>query len=219
MNIALGIIFRNDADMLALTTPAYAGAFTHKLILDFGGNPPVDATWTRICQTWADDYGAARNQLIAAARAQTPCEWLLMLDADEAMFADDIRSIDNWVKRQTGDAFYFPRINFVGSSFEYIPRFYPDYQTRLIRLASDVHYINRVHECSESTKPRQLSPYHIYHYGLCRPPEFIFNRWRDYARLQGQAAPDIMPADFAEYRELGRREPYTQPHPIGENPA
>jgi hypothetical protein len=213
------MIFRDDADVMRLTMRAYQHVFVHKIIIDFGGEPPVDGTWTRIQSTWADDYAGARNQLIENARKLTKPEWLLMLDADEAMWPDDILSIERWVQSKTGDAFYFPRINFVGQQFEHLPQHYPDYQTRLIRLNSDAHYINRVHECSASTKPRQLAPFHIFHYGLCRPPEAIFARWNSYAQMQGLDVPVEMPAGFAEYRELGRREKYLDSHPLGENLA
>lgn len=214
-NIALGIIYKDDAWSLAQTAPAYANVFRDKVILNFGAEqPPVDAFWDVCTAPWPNDYAAARNSLLKYVQNFRRATWLLMLDADEAMFPDDLVSLSRWVESCTADAVYFPRINFVRDAQHWLPGNYPDYQTRLIRLGSDVHYVNAVHECSAGAKPRVMAPYHIYHYGLCRPAQHVFERWRAYAALAGKQAPAIMPPNFDAYGGLGRQEAWAKEHPL-----
>lgn len=214
-NIALGMIFKDDEWSLKRTLPAYSGVFHSKVMLRFGSSHgTIGDTWSVVDGLWKNNYATARNELIEEVKNLSAAAWLLMLDADEAMFPDDLRSLSRWVESCTADAVYFPRINFVRDTKTWLPGNYPDYQTRLIRLGSDVHYVNAVHECSAGSKPRAMAPYHIYHYGLCRPPEQVFERWRSYAALDGKAAPAQMPADFDAYTGLGRQEPFTGEHPL-----
>lgn len=220
-NIALGMIFKDDEWSLHNTRWVYEKEILHKFVNNFGEKrPALGGTWSVIDGVWKHNYATARNELIEEVKNLSAAAWLLMLDADEAMFPDDLLSLSRWVESCTVDAVYLPRINFVRDTKTWLPGNYPDYQTRLIRLGSDVHYVNAVHECSAGSKPRAMAPYHIYHYGLCRPPEQVFERWRIYAALDGKAAPAQMPADFDAYTGLGRQEPFTGEHPLqGAQPA
>lgn len=214
-NIALGMIFKDDEWSLHNTRWVYEKAILHKFVNNFGAErPQLSGTWSVIDGLWKNNYAVARNELIEEVKNLSAAPWLLMLDADEAMFPDDLRSLSRWVETCTADAVYFPRINFVKTPATWLPGNYPDYQTRLIRLGSDVHYVNAVHECSAGSKPRVMAPYHIYHYGLCRPPEVVFERWRSYAALDGKAAPAQMPAGFDDYVGLGPQEPFKGEHPL-----
>lgn len=213
-NIALGMIYKDDEWSLERTLPAYAHTFDERLMITFGEIPRGLRNWDVVLEAWPESYARARNNLLTIATAMLKAPWLLMLDADEAMFPDDLCSLSRWVESCTADAVYFPRINFGRTPATWLSDNYPDYQTRLIRLGSDVHYVNAVHECSAGAKPRALAPYHIYHYGLCRPPEVVFERWRSYAALDGKAAPAQMPAGFDEYVGLGRQEAFMGEHPL-----
>lgn len=202
--------------MLGRTLPAYAGVFANKVAIDYGSKDGSleflrSLNFTVFEQCWNNDYAEARNALL---KWQGPARWLLMLDADEAMQLADLVVLSHVVDNLSLDAYCFDRYNFVGD-LNHLADTFPDAQTRLIRLGSDVHYVNAVHECSAGSKPRgHLWCHPIYHYGLCRPPAEIFEKWRRYAALQGQPYPAEMPAGFGDYVALGAQVPWTKPHPL-----
>ena len=91
-------------------------------------------------------FGAMRN----AALALVPdwVEWVLMLDADEEMAAEDLVPLLELIASGTHDAYALPRYNFSGADKTGRMLLYPDRQTRLIRHTLDgrIAYSNAVHE-------------------------------------------------------------------------
>lgn len=211
--MTLGMIFRDDYEMLGQLLPLYRAAFQHVIVIDYSKNQNLDfwaaANIAAYPDEWPGSYAAARNDLLDIAHHRR-MPWLLMLDADEAVWPADVASMERFAAAQDGDALYFPRVNFTNWRGEWLPQQYPDYQTRLIRVGSDVRYVNDVHECSAGSKPRQRAPYNIFHYGLCKPPAETYAKWQRYA---GVTNPPPMPPGFAEYKELGQRALYPHPHP------
>ncbi len=213
--MTLGMIFRDDYEMAARLLPTYAHAFGQRIVVDYSTKVDYDF-WAAnnfhvlAGEPWPDDYSAARNRLLNVVRHYSEYPWLLMLDADEAVWPADVNSMARFAAASPADALFFPRVNFTNWNGEWLPVQYPDYQTRLIRLASDVQYVNKVHECSAGSKPRARAPYNIFHYGLCRPPLDTYLKWQRYS---GVTNPPPMPPNFADFAPLGQRAPYPHPHP------
>ncbi len=93
-----------------------------------------------------DDFAAMRN----AALSLVPDEidWVLMLDADEALAPEDAGPLLELIASGTHDAYALPRYNFPNADLHGTMLIYPDRQTRLFRNVRDgsIAYAGVVHE-------------------------------------------------------------------------
>ena len=134
-------------------TPAIAQAF-----LDESGVPYAHAQ--RDHTLFDDDFAAMRN----AALAMVPdwIEWVLMLDADEELVAEDHTPLLALLARTEQDsganAFALPRYNFPSADKSGGMIDYPDRQVRLLRHTPDhrVRYGGAVHETVQGAGHRSL---------------------------------------------------------------
>ena len=108
---------------------------------------------------WNDDYAAARNIGLAAARGA----WVLVLDADEALSELDHPLIRNAVRHGTRTAWQVMTRNYtedpIGQGWEandgaYPPEevaagWYPSWKVRLFPRCADIRFQGRVHEMVE----------------------------------------------------------------------
>lgn len=120
-------------------TPALAQAF-----LAASGVPHVVAE--RDAAAFDDDFSAMRN----AALALIPdwVEWVLMLDADEALAPEDYSPLLALIGSATHDVFALPRYNFPKSDLSGAMIEYPDRQVRLLRHQPNdpIAFSGAVHE-------------------------------------------------------------------------
>ncbi len=134
-------------------TPAIAQAF-----LDESGVPYAHAQ--RDHTLFDDDFAAMRN----AALAMVPdwIEWVLMLDADEELVAEDhtpLLELLATTGQESGvDAYALPRYNFPSADKSGAMIAYPDRQVRLLRNTPDhrVRYSGAVHETVQGIGHRSL---------------------------------------------------------------
>lgn len=96
-------------------------------------------------------FADMRNELIALASS----EYILMLDSDETL--EDVNKVFNDIYTHT--VYAFPRHNF--KDYTYLPAPYPDYQTRLIKVAAGIQYNNAIHETINA--PPIILDTHIIH--------------------------------------------------------
>lgn len=86
---------------------------------------------------WNDDFAEARN----AALAHTTGDWVLILDADEAVSPELARDIDRLLKDSKVDAYLLPVMNVVdGRRVDRVPI------VRLFRNKPAYRFTGRVHE-------------------------------------------------------------------------
>jgi hypothetical protein len=97
-------------------------------------------------ETFANDFSAMRNTAIDMVPDDIP--WVLMLDADEELVAEDYEPLLNLLAGGKHDAFALPRYNFPGIDKEGLVVAYPDRQVRLLRHTPDrcLRYSGAVHE-------------------------------------------------------------------------
>ena len=85
---------------------------------------------------WCDDFSAARN----AALERATGDWILMLDADEELPADQHAKLLAEIKNSTAIGFRLPLVNH-GQEADG-----PSFVPRLFRNAPGVHFHGRIHE-------------------------------------------------------------------------
>lgn len=120
---------------------------TQALVQAFLASAKVPSAFAHVGRQQFDDhFGAMRN----AALDMVPdwVEWVLMLDADEEMAAEDAEPLLRLIAAGTHDAYALPRYNYRGQdkSGEVTP--YPDRQVRLLRHGRGPRprYSGAVHE-------------------------------------------------------------------------
>jgi len=225
-NIALGMILKDDADILERTAPTYDWAFEHKIVVDTGSSDGgdkvlVDRGWLPRPASGTLNYGTYRNILMNRAR-DLGHQWLLMLDADEAMWPVDLEELAEAIKTEPAPIIRFPRYNLAGPDFRWFKHGYPDLQGRLINLRAGVMFSGAVHEqavIGNSFAPGAEAAQHIYHYGYCRDPRRIWLRHQNYKRLE-LGLPELLaadakyPDDIDTYIARHSTEPFNRPHPL-----
>jgi len=132
------------------------------------------------------DFSIVRNY----ALSRSVGEWILVLDADEVLSAELKAQIPELIKHRTYDGFWFRRRWYINSKKPASPTggylkhglFYPDYQLRLFRNASDIQYIHRVHEevTIPDEKTKQIHA-DIYHYDSINK----YLSWKGFRELDG----------------------------------
>lgn len=120
---------------------------TQAVAQDFLAGCSIPFALTRRDHTaFDDDFSAMRN----AALAMLPdwVDWVLMLDADEEITAEDHAPLLALIAGATHDAFALPRYNFPGSDKTGRMIAYPDRQLRLFRHTPGgrIGYTGAVHE-------------------------------------------------------------------------
>jgi hypothetical protein len=189
MNLVLGMIVRNEADILPLTLPVTRGVPTLKIALDFSstdGTPSILSThgWhVEPGGEWRNDYAWARNELLDWGRRIAPwSSWMLQLDADECMWPEDVETVGYTTQTTKLDLIALPRYNLAGRGMLWMNDSYPDPQTRVVRLSSDKRYRLPVHEVIDGDRLTLTEP-HIYHYGQCKSPRSSWLRSHNYTLI------------------------------------
>jgi len=125
------------------------------------------------------DFSIVRNY----ALSRSVGEWILVLDADEVLSDELKKQIPELIKHRTYDGFWFRRRWYIDNT-RYLKHglFYPDWQLRLFRNASDIQYIHRVHEevTIPSEKTQQIHA-DIYHYDSIHK----YLSWKGFRQLDG----------------------------------
>ncbi|MBI5191895.1 MAG: tetratricopeptide repeat protein [Nitrospirae bacterium] len=152
---------------------------------------------------WNDDFSEAKNFSISKASG----DWILVLDADEAIAGRDLSKISELIKTQkyAGYTFilrnYSEKSNIIGwlpNPMDYeesmsISGFHPFPLVRLFRNGLGIRYKGRIHETLEDSmkdKGLQFQDSHIpiHHYGFMRGEDQFKNKLQRYALLEEKRA-------------------------------
>jgi len=147
---------------------------------------------------WCDDFAAARNRGIEAARGR----WILTLDADETIAPDDHPALRAAARDGDDTCFLLTQRNYTNRRFHPEWRFvsgqYPEqerhvqgyvaaYQIRLFPNRPDLRYHGCIHEAVKDPDAAGLEKKHleipIHHYGHLRAGDVASRRWQLYSRL------------------------------------
>jgi len=195
MKIGLGMIVGNDERALVRHLPIISSYFDSCIAIDsYSKDGSINALikngFNIFQRKWNNNYAEARNEVIKKAE-EMGMEGLLMLDADECMFPDDIRKVKKLLEEH--EAIKLPRYEFGPNNEYYNPKIYPDYQGRAFQLNKEYHYRNPLHEIlykgedikavSERDGFFASSETHIFHYGRCKSPKEIWLKYHNYGLI------------------------------------
>lgn len=231
MKFCLGFPAQNEAFMLQLTLPvvrphfdgaicAYqeSGDDTLKILNEFNVKSLLYRDLT--------DFSDARNTIIKSAE-HDGYDYMVMIDADEAMLPDDIEKFKLAAVALPESAWVFPRHEFVDDFQHYVPDFWPDYQARAFPLGNGFHYCGELHEqlCARGMEnPVSQTPLchaadqPLFHYGKSKPTRDVALKYLNYERFKHkQSKLKELPADYVipESWSLGANKiEFTGPRPI-----
>lgn len=162
-SITLCMIVRNEEKNLPRCLASALPVVHEMVIVDTGSDDRTvavaEAFGARVVRhAWNDDYAAARNVGLAAARGA----WVLVLDADEALSALDYPLIRSAVRHGARTAWQVMTRNYtedpIGQGWEandgvYTEEaasgWYPSWKARLFPRCAEINFEGRVHEMVE----------------------------------------------------------------------
>lgn len=152
--LCIAAIMRNEANAIANMIASSAAFADSYVILDTGSTDASFELAEAALQQTGRPYllrrhpGGRFDDMRNAALDLVPdaTQWVLMLDADEELVAEDAEPLAALLARTDADAWALPRYNFTGAdkSGEVTP--YPDRQVRLLRHGCGLRYSGAVHE-------------------------------------------------------------------------
>jgi glycosyltransferase involved in cell wall biosynthesis len=226
MKLSLGMIVKNEEEILSKTLPILAPCFDEIIAVDAESTDKTRDILTAynakiVIRPWNNNYSDARNEVIKQATG----DWMMQLDADEAMFPYSINRLRaRCIASRKPSLVMLPRIEFVQDFDHYDPKVYPDYQGRLFFLRMEYEYRNALHEVvyrKRETKSeweqRRFITYNdcpIYHYGQCKPRGVTWLRHHNYGLLQkGLPLLSELPPGVVFKPYVGIKK-FTESHPL-----
>ena len=142
------------------------------------------AVGANVLQRKFDDYASQRNAALAAVSNQ--CDWVLFVDADERVTPALAEEIRHAIDDPEIVAWGIPRHNYLFRKLTLGAGWYPDYQTRLLRVGR-VHYdaSRKVHEIVVCDGPSDNLTNHLIHYNYRTVEQFI-HKQRQYSSYDAQ---------------------------------
>jgi tetratricopeptide (TPR) repeat protein len=170
MRISLCMIMRDEEEMLERTLAAVAPVVDEMVIVDTGSQDrsiEIAKSFGAnvIEREWTGDFSAARNVSLDAATG----DWILWLDADEVLVADDADRLRALAGHTWREAIFFNEINFTGSEEMGVSVMHA--AMRLLRNRPEYRFTGRLHEQIADKLPGDLperiwqSSVRIEHYG------------------------------------------------------
>jgi glycosyltransferase involved in cell wall biosynthesis len=113
MLLTLIMIVKNEAKLLPSFFHHHQGLFDEMIVVDTGSDDESPALIrsagaTLIHHQWQDDFAAARNATLAAAHGK----WLLVLDADERVAAEDFDRLRKFLQKAPSAIYQQKTINY-----------------------------------------------------------------------------------------------------------
>ena len=197
--ISLCMITKNEEALLGHCLQSVQGLVDEIVLVDTGS---TDKT-KEIASTfgakvydfvWCDDFSAARN----AALQQAAGDWILVLDADEALDAESAEKIRNAVGESEADAYYLLQLHYTNIYLthpDFVPitndkfkGFFPCEVLRLFKNSKDISFEFCVHETVKfsvlrSTKRMAKLPAAIHHYHEMKGRGSIIKKQKYYSDL------------------------------------
>lgn len=128
------------------------------------------------------DYAAQRNAALEAVSEQT--DWVLFVDADERVSPELAEEVRRIIMHPDYVGYQIPRHNYIFGKLTMGSGWYPDYQTRLLKIGK-AHYENPVHEVVVLDGELGTLKEHFVHHNYRDVAQFV-EKQRDYTRYDAQ---------------------------------
>lgn len=117
-----------------------------------------------------ENFSAQRNAALDAVVDQT--DWVLFVDADERVPDDLAQEVLQVIQQDKYVGYQIPRFNYIFGTLTQHAGWYPDYQTRLLKVGL-AHYENLVHEVVVLDGERGTLENHFVHYNYKDLSQFL----------------------------------------------
>ncbi len=202
-SISLVLIVRDEAQNIAKILNELKPVYDEAIVVDTGSTDgtvalAVAAGAQVIHFPWCDDFAAARNHGIDAAGG----DWILTVDADECIAAEDFSALRQAVANGAGKAFFFTQRNYsnlVGHpEWRFVDGKYPGqeeksrgfikaFQIRLFPNLKELRYHGCIHEtiggCTQAGIEKEYLEITIHHFGHLQTGAVAQRRSDLYSRL------------------------------------
>lgn len=166
MKLAAIILTRNEATHIVACIESVRFADDILVLDSFSEDDTVAlarAAGVRVMQRPFQDYASQRNAALDSVKGI--CDWVLFVDADERVtpeLAEEVRSV---IIMSGYDGWRIPRHNYIFGRLTRGAGWYPDYQTRLLKVGS-AHYdpTRKVHELVILNGREGTLTHHLLHY-------------------------------------------------------
>jgi len=160
--ISLCMMVKNEEDCLTRCLTGVKKCVDEIIIVDTGSTDrTVEIAESFGAQVyhhpWENDFSKHRNQSISYATG----DWILQLDADEELFAEDVPLLERTVREGKADYYYcvfydMKQDGFIQGTYNLI---------RLFRNGMGMYYVRKVHNQLETKGKEAFSNIRIRHYG------------------------------------------------------
>lgn len=167
--LSLCMIVKNEAENLPRCLASVRGVVDEIIVVDTGSTDATPqiaaAAGARVLtQAWRDDFAEARNISLAAASG----EWILVLDADEALTPESQTALRPALRTVGADGLWVTVLNLAAAND--LVAAYPTPILRLFRNRPGYRYAGRLHEQLTPALQRQggrleFSDLTVLHYG------------------------------------------------------
>lgn len=140
----------------------------------------AQASGATVLQHAFENYAAQRNAALDAVAAYS--DWVLFVDADERVTPELAAEVRELIEQPDYAGFKIPRFNYVFGKLTRGAGWYPDYQTRLLKIGKARYDpLRKVHEVVKLDGKRGEARQHFVHYNYRDLPHFL-NKQRKYVR-------------------------------------
>lgn len=130
-----------------------------------------------VIQRAFDHYAGQRNAALEAVQGRA--DWVLFVDADERVTPELAAEARAVIERGECAGYRIPRYNYIFGRLTYGAGWYPDYQTRLLKVGA-AHYDpeRQVHELVILDGDEGTLRQHFIHYNYDMPEQFVHKQRR-----------------------------------------
>ncbi len=182
------ILTYNEADHIAACIESVYDFVDEVLVFDsFSTDETVriaEQAGARVLAREFDHYAGQRNAALEAVKDEA--EWVLFVDADERISLNLAVEIRDAMEKPGYAGWRIPRHNYIFSKLTMGAGWYPDYQTRLLRVGA-AHYdpARKVHEVVILNGAEGTLEHHITHYNYRDARHFALTQ-RKYTAYEAQ---------------------------------
>lgn len=223
MKLALAMIVKHEAFYLSVILPRIRDSFDEIVVTDARSTDYtidiLECLGAKVSRMKWKGYSQARNATLERVTA----DWVVMMDADEAMFPRDLLEIRKIIEQEKPTAIVVPKHEFSGDHEHHSPQWYPDLKKRIFNAKLGYRYHGNLHEVltlpnGVKEVERKVPEIHMYHYGQAKPPEVVWLRHENYRRMEaGEPLLETVPDGFVAPTRMGV--PFLGDHPLKGVPA